>query len=67
MRTMRVLAGGFGPEWEVREVEMPIPGPRQLLIRVRAAALNRADLYMLEGSYQPNTKTQTVYLSLIHI
>ena len=61
MRTMRVLAGGFGPEWEVREVEMPIPGPRQLLIRVRAAALNRADLYMLEGSYQPNTKTQTVY------
>ena len=61
MRTMRVLAGGFGPEWEAREVEMPTPGPRQLLIRVRAAALNRADLYMLEGSYQPNTKTQTVY------
>jgi NADPH:quinone reductase-like Zn-dependent oxidoreductase len=61
MTTMRVLVGGAGPDREVRDVEMPTPGPGQLLIRVRAAALNRADLYMLEGSYQPNSKTQTVY------
>jgi NADPH:quinone reductase-like Zn-dependent oxidoreductase len=28
---------------------------------VRAAGVNRADLYMLEGSYSPNTKTTNVY------
>ncbi|HTY97538.1 MAG TPA: zinc-binding dehydrogenase [Solirubrobacteraceae bacterium] len=59
--TMRALVGGVGPDWELREVEVPSPAPGQLLVRVRAAALNRADLYMLEGSYKPNTKTGNVY------
>jgi NADPH:quinone reductase-like Zn-dependent oxidoreductase len=59
--TMRVLVGGIGPDWEVRELAVPEPGPGQILIRVRAAGLNRADLYMLEGSYSPNSKTANVY------
>ena len=61
MTTMRALVGGVGPEWEVRELAIPTPGPGQILIRVHAAGLNRADLYMLEGSYNPNTKTSSVY------
>ena len=61
MTTMRALVGGVGPEWEVRELAVPTPGPGQILIRVHAAGLNRADLYMLEGSYNPNTKTSSVY------
>jgi NADPH:quinone reductase-like Zn-dependent oxidoreductase len=40
-----------------------MPGAGQILIRVRAAGLNRADLYMLEGSYSPNTKTSNVYVA----
>jgi NADPH:quinone reductase len=59
--TMRVLVGGAGPDWEVRELAVPTPGPGQLLVRVHAAGLNRADLYMLEGSYSPNTKASNVY------
>lgn len=58
---MRALVGGAGPDWQVRDLAEPVPGPGRVLIRVRAAALNRADLYMLEGSYQPNSKTSAVY------
>jgi NADPH2:quinone reductase len=38
-------AGGF----EFAEVARPQPGPAQILVRVRAAALNRADLGTLTG------------------
>ena len=34
---------------EVREVEKPSPGPEQVLVRVRAAGLNRADLGVAAG------------------
>lgn len=34
---------------EVREVEKPKPGPEQVLVRVRAAGLNRADLQVAAG------------------
>jgi NADPH:quinone reductase-like Zn-dependent oxidoreductase len=31
--------------------EMPVPGPRQVVIRVRAASLNRRDLMLVDGTY----------------
>ncbi|MEW1736475.1 NAD(P)-dependent alcohol dehydrogenase [Nocardia beijingensis] len=31
--------------------ELPAPGPRQVVIRVRAASLNRRDLMLLDGTY----------------
>lgn len=34
---------------EIREVERPRPGPDQVLIKVRAAGLNRADLIVASG------------------
>jgi NADPH2:quinone reductase len=41
-----------GPEvLEVREVPRPEPGPDEVLVRVRASALNRADLLQREGKY----------------
>jgi NADPH:quinone reductase-like Zn-dependent oxidoreductase len=60
-RMMRALVGGVAADWQVHEVEVPKPSPGQLLVRVRAAGLNRADLYMLEGAYSPNTTTDKVY------
>jgi NADPH2:quinone reductase len=34
---------------KVREVAKPVPGPEQVLVRVRAAGLNRADLQVASG------------------
>jgi NADPH:quinone reductase len=59
--TMRALVGGTGPDWQERELDVPTVGAGQVLIRVGAAGLNRADLYMLEGSYSPNSKTSNVF------
>src|SRR5437899_777213 len=43
-----------GPEvLEVREVGKPPVAPDQVLVRVRATALNRADLLQRQGKYPP--------------
>ena len=42
-----VVVGASGVE--VREVPKPTPGPTQVLVRVRASGLNRADLIMASG------------------
>jgi NADPH2:quinone reductase len=42
-----VVVGTSGVE--VREVPKPTPGPTQVLVRVRASGLNRADLIMAAG------------------
>jgi len=57
---MPALLGGAGPDWVFDRLPIPQPGPGQVLVRVRAAGLNRADLYMLEGSYNAGaTKLNT--------
>jgi putative PIG3 family NAD(P)H quinone oxidoreductase len=55
-RTMKavVITKPGGPEvLELREVERPEPGTGEVLVRVRATALNRADLMQREGRYPP--------------
>jgi tumor protein p53-inducible protein 3 len=53
MRAIVVKAPG-GPEvLELGEVPDPRPGPGELLVRVRAAGLNRADLLQRLGRYPP--------------
>jgi len=49
-----VFASQGGPEViEVRELPDPSPGRGEVLVRVRAAALNRADLLQRRGLYPP--------------
>jgi NADPH:quinone reductase-like Zn-dependent oxidoreductase len=52
--TMRaaVITRHGGPEViELREVEVPRPGPQDVLVRVGAASCNNTDLWTREGSY----------------
>lgn len=43
-----------GPDGlEIREVDRPQPAPEQVLVRVFASALNRADLLQRQGKYPP--------------
>lgn len=49
-----VAEGEGGPEvLSIGRTERPRPGPEELLVRVRATALNRADLLQREGKYPP--------------
>lgn len=53
MRAVIMTQAG-GPEFlEVRDVPRPEPGPGEVLVRVRATALNRADVLQREGRYPP--------------
>lgn len=46
--------GAGGPEvLRVSEIPRPEPGPEQVLVRVRATALNRADTLQRKGAYPP--------------
>ena len=47
-----VITGAGGPEvLAVQDVPRPVPQDAQVLVRVRAAALNRADLLQRQGRY----------------
>jgi NADPH2:quinone reductase len=50
-----ILLDGFGgPEaLKVGETDTPVPGPRQLLIRVHATSVNRPDVVQRQGHYPP--------------
>jgi NADPH:quinone reductase-like Zn-dependent oxidoreductase len=53
MKAIRIHS--FGPTEEVlqyEDVPVPVPGPKEVLIKVEAASLNRADLGLRKGTYR---------------
>lgn len=53
MRAVIITRPG-GPEvLEIRDIPLPQPGANEVLIRVHATAVNRADLLQREGKYPP--------------
>ncbi|NBD13428.1 NAD(P)H-quinone oxidoreductase [Corallococcus silvisoli] len=53
MKVVRITKPG-GPEvLAFEERAAPVPGPHDLQVRVRASALNRADLLQVRGAYPP--------------
>ncbi len=61
-----VLENPTGPEGLVyRDIPAPEPGPEDLLVNVRATALNRADLLQAHGGYpQPGRRPQFEVLGI---
>ena len=56
MKAMVIVQTKEGGKLELRDVPKPEPGPEELLMRVKAAAVNRADLYQVKGTYDPTKK-----------
>lgn len=50
-----ILLSAFGgPEMmQVKEADMPVPGPHQVRVRVMATSVNRADIIQRQGNYPP--------------
>ena len=44
-----------GPDYKLQlcDIDRPVPGRHQLLIKVAAAGVNRADLLQAKGKYPP--------------
>lgn len=53
MRAYYLQAQGGQPSLECRDAAMPEPGPGQMLVRVRAAGLNRGELITAPASAKP--------------
>lgn len=51
MRAIVIARPGGGEVLELRELPAPEPGLEQVLVRVRAAGVNRADIHQREGNY----------------
>ena len=46
-----VLKSSEKPELEIADIERPSPGHGEVLVRMKAAALNRRDLFITMGMY----------------
>ena len=54
----------FGPKGLVEvEMEKPSPGPHEVLVRIKAAALNYRDVMVVNGTYNPRMKLPAIPLS----
>ncbi len=49
MKAIRIHAHGGLDQLRIDEIDVPRPGPRQVLIEIKAAALNRLDIWVRKG------------------
>ena len=60
MRAVVVTEPGGSEVLQIAEVEAPVAGPDELLIRVVAAGVNRADILQRQGNYPPPKGTSDI-------
>jgi NADPH2:quinone reductase len=51
MKAIRLHRTGPAEVLELEDIPLPKPGPGEALVRIHAAGLNFADIYMRNGSY----------------
>ena len=59
-RTLKPAPGVLPDVLELREVETPRPRPNEVLIKVAAAGVNRADLLQRQGHYSPQPGVSSI-------
>src|SRR5262245_36035743 len=64
MQAMVIVSSMDGGTLELRNIPETVPGPSDLLLRVRAAALNRADLAQRRGVYPAPVKARDSGLAI---
>ena len=64
MQAMVIVPSTDGGTLELHHVPDPVPGPGDLLLRVRATALNRADLAQRRGAYPAPVKARDSGLAI---
>jgi NADPH2:quinone reductase len=57
MRAAIMVPGATGGSWDVREVQRPVVGPGQVLVRVHASSINRAEFRRLHGMKSGEART----------
>ena len=50
---MRAIVFAAPKSWSLEEVPDPVPGPREVLVRVEAVGLCGTDIHVLEGEFAP--------------
>ncbi|KAI9373773.1 hypothetical protein BJX61DRAFT_501543 [Aspergillus egyptiacus] len=63
MKAVRIVKAGGKITAELRDEPLPIPGPRDVLIKVHAASLNYRDTALLRGEYRAPTKENGIPVS----
>ena len=63
MKAMVIVSGEQGGTLELRDVPDPVPEPQEVLVRVKATALNRADLAQRQGRYPAQTSAGDVVIA----
>lgn len=58
MKSYWMQSDGVNADINLREVERPVPGQNQLLIRVKAAGLNRGEFILSHGLHKAGTAKQ---------
>lgn len=53
MKAVQIVNPGKNSKLEIRDIPAPEPGDRELLVKIEATALNRADLHQRAGNYPP--------------
>jgi NADPH:quinone reductase len=57
MQAAIMVPGAAGGSWDIRDIQRPVVGPGQVLVRVRASSINRAEFRRLHGMRAGETRT----------